>query len=309
MSFVKTPTARGVTSGGESREDIPRTAERTARESVLGVWKRDMRKLLSAVTVGAALGGFLSQWLLGAALLLMFDPVRMHADTISDTLTVSDTLLGFRLSATIMDGQEPGGTARVFFPGVSRAFGGALPNTGDDVLTISGFGVTLTSDADTGLLDAGELASTRFRIMAASDGEAGGFLSDALNACGQVASILSTDTEPKTIPIVCTLAAPPLSETGSTKPSDTLTIDPFSVTLFSGGDPVTEPGGAESLSDTFTISVISCSTCALPVPEPTSVSGFTAVSRGLKRRKQGAFELLRERVRSRRNQQRRSPTT
>jgi hypothetical protein len=84
---------------------------------------------------------------LGVVLLLVFGTRMTLADSISDVLTVSDTL-GFSMTMQLMESQEPGSLSIVFPARVLD-----ITNPGgtqlSDILSLSSFTVTLFSDGNT----------------------------------------------------------------------------------------------------------------------------------------------------------------
>ncbi len=191
---------------------------------------------------------------LGVVLLLVFGARMALADGISDVLTVSDTL-GFSMTMQLLESQEPGKVSIVFPARVLD-----ITNPGgtqlSDILSISSFMVTLSSDGNTsGGPEPPEAALPPIVITmtAVSDQNTPAGISDTLTVTGHPAVSILESIAARSVPF---------GDGG-----DSLTISAFTVDLVSLRD---QPGAdAGSLTDTITINA---SSDASPIPEPSTLA-------------------------------------
>ena len=200
---------------------------------------------------------------LGLVLLLVCGARMALADAISDVLTVSDTL-GFSMTMQLMESQEPGQVSIVFPARVLD-----ITNPGgtqlSDILSISSFTVTLTSDGDTS--EGPEPAEAALppivtTITAVSDQNTSTGISDTLTVTGHPAVSILESAEPFDVIIPIAARSMPFGNGG-----DSLTISAFTVDLVSLRD---QPGAdVGSLTDTITINA---SSDPSPIPEPSTLT-------------------------------------
>ena len=200
---------------------------------------------------------------LGIVLLLVFGARMTLADGISDVLTLSDTL-GFSMTMQLMESQEPGKVSIVFPARVLD-----ITNPGgtqlSDILSISSFTVTLSSDGNTS--EGPEPAEAALpaivtTITAVSDQNTPAGISDTLTVTGHPAVSILESAEPLDVIIPIAARSVPFGDGG-----DSLTISAFTVDLVSLRD---QPGAdAGSLTDTITINA---SSDPSPIPEPSTLT-------------------------------------
>jgi hypothetical protein len=196
-------------------------------------------------------------------LLLIFGVRMALADAISDVLTVSDTL-GFSMTMQLMESQEPGQVSIVFPVRVLD-----ITNPGgtqlSDILSISSFTVTLSSDGNTSEgpePPEAALPPIVTMITAVSDQNTSTGISDTLTVTGHPAVSILESAEPLDVIIPIAARSVPFGDGG-----DSLTISAFTVDLVSLRD---QPGAdAGSLTDTITINA---SSDASPIPEPSTLA-------------------------------------
>jgi hypothetical protein len=200
---------------------------------------------------------------LGVVLLLVFGARITFADAISDVLTVSDTL-GFSMTMQLMESQEPGKVSIVFPARVLD-----ITNPGgtqlSDILSISSFTVTLSSDGDTSEgpePPEAALPPIVTTITAVSDQNTSTGISDTLTVTGHPAVSILESAEPLAVIIPIAARSVPFGNGG-----DSLTISAFAVDLVSLRD---QPGAdVGNLTDTITINA---SSDPSPIPEPSTLA-------------------------------------
>lgn len=202
-------------------------------------------------------------WPLSAALLLASGAMTANADSVSDVLTVTDTL-GFSMTMQLLESNEPG-KITINFPGRVLEFTNADRTQLSDILTIGAFTVTLSSDGDTSEGPEAPEASPNpvvFTITGVSDENTTTGISDTLTVSGHPAVSILESAEPLDVVIPIAAMSIPFGDGG-----DTLTISAFSVDLVSLKD--TPGADFGSMTDTITITATSDPP---PIPEPSTLA-------------------------------------
>jgi hypothetical protein len=219
-----------------------------------------------------------------ALVLLTVCPGPARADSISDSLTVSDSL-GFSMTVQLMESQEPFGKATIVYP--AQVFD--LTNPGrtqlSDILSISAITVSVISDSDASPEGGTEspLAPVVITVTAASDQNTAAGVSDTLTVTGQPPKTILEANEPSEVTISVPARSILFGDGG-----DTLTISAFTANLVSLAD--TPGADVGTMTDTITINATSDS--AVPEPSTLVLVGLALSGLGVERLFRGRARKL-----------------